>query len=210
MYKNVLKLSFALILLITGFSIPKSSLAQSEPVTLTDSDSLINIEENTFGINAGGGYIGNSFVGEIGYGAVSLRPLKFLTGNDKKSIFEKYMAGQAAASAEFFQKGDNWIVAPKVGVVMGFSFVNLTYANFLYYTDFTSGAFSYRPELGVSYRRGRLFYGYNIPLSNKEFLSDMRHYIGLTYQLGVVKSWTRKTYQNTGTGEYKSVIEDRK
>ena len=79
--------------------------------------------------------------------------------------------------------GENkWVVAPRASFEHHLTFLPLFAAwriNGLYYTDFDKGAFTFRPEIGLTLRSNvYLFYGYNIPFQNQE-LVPLRNQITL-------------------------------
>ena len=53
--------------------------------------------------------------------------------------------------------------------------------NTIYYTNFTSNALRLRPEIGFGYGKWKIVYGYNIPLTNKEFPGINKNNIAVAY-----------------------------
>ncbi|HLP96058.1 MAG TPA: hypothetical protein VK168_18575 [Saprospiraceae bacterium] len=78
------------------------------------------------------------------------------------------------------------IIGPKVGAWMagGQSIMALD-INLIYYTDFEQSSLRLRPEIGIGFGRFKVFYGYNIPLSNRHFEGINRNVFGLALLFGV-------------------------
>lgn len=172
--------------------------SQINATEITERDSIINQDAMLKCLIASGGY-NNGWVGELGFGMLSYRPTKYLIGKEPKFLPKNYISSKLYVASEFIGAQDRMMVAPKMCFTSGISFVSISYVNFLYYTDFTEGAFSYRPEIGFNIGHGHLYYGYNIPLSNKSFLDDFRHQIGFSWFFKVGKSKITTTYQNKDT-----------
>lgn len=78
------------------------------------------------------------------------------------------------------------IIGPKIGAWMagGQSAMALG-INLIYYTDFEQSSLRLRPEIGIGLGRFKVFYGYNIPLTNKDFEGINRNVFGLAVLFGV-------------------------
>jgi hypothetical protein len=57
--------------------------------------------------------------------------------------------------------------------------------NLIYYTDFEQSSLRLRPEIGIGFGRWKVFYGYNIPLTNRSFEGINRNTFGFTVLFGV-------------------------
>lgn len=114
-------------------------------------------EPRRFGVDGGVDFGAAHFaVLGIGYGALTHPALDgvFLGSN-----------GLSASCA--VRIGDRPLIAPQIGGWFGMPFC-VGGLNLAYYTDFRQGAWRLRPEVGIELASGRITYGYNIPLSNKE------------------------------------------
>lgn len=60
-------------------------------------------------------------------------------------------------------------------------------ANLIYYTDFEQSSLRIRPEIGLGFGRWKVVYGYNIPLTNKDFDGVNNSNIGIALMFGVKK-----------------------
>ena len=186
------------------FFIGMPVFAQNDQFVISSADSITNEGKMFNAIIIGGGF-NESGIAEIGFGRAMFRPTKYLLGENRKYLQEEYMVGQLYVSSEFVFYPNKMLIAPKIGMNMGISFVNFSYSNFLYYTDFKEGAFSYRPEIGVSLWGGRLYYGYNIPISNKDFLKNNRHQIGLNCLIKIGKIQSKQSLYNKLTKQTKEI-----
>lgn len=65
--------------------------------------------------------------------------------------------------------------------------------NTIYYTNFASKALRLRPEIGFGFGKWKIVYGYNVPLTNREFFGINRNNIAVAYlfKLKRIKSITR-------------------
>jgi hypothetical protein len=73
--------------------------------------------------------------------------------------------------------GQKTIIAPKIGL-WGWSMTQMAIGlNLAYYTDFDKGSLVFRPELGIGLQFGKLVYGYNAPMVNKDFGGVNRHQV---------------------------------
>jgi len=92
------------------------------------------------------------------------------------------------ASTEFKLSTHETIIGPKIGVWAGGG-VGLVAVGLctIYYTDFDKGTWRLRPEIGFGLDRFKLVYGYNIPLTNKEFDKINESNISLTVLLQIKK-----------------------
>ena len=76
---------------------------------------------------------------------------------------------------------DRIAIAPKVGAwVSGGSGGIVLGSSLLYYTDFDSGSFVFRPEIGIGVRGIKMTYGYNKKISNEIFKSVSTNVFQLT------------------------------
>ncbi len=69
-------------------------------------------------------------------------------------------------------KAGLWFSGGASGIVLG--------SSLLYYTDFSSGAFVFRPEIGIGVWGIKMTYGYNKQISNEEFKSVSTNVFQLT------------------------------
>lgn len=82
---------------------------------------------------------------------------------------------------------NNLTLAPRISYECHGAFlpINLAFrANALYYSNFKKGAFTLRPEVGLSYAGGNIyfFYGYNVAFQDKE-LVPIRHQFTLGFTI---------------------------
>jgi hypothetical protein len=169
------------------FLIAESLFSQNEQHKTNPPDSFVNELRVSNGVILGVGF-NNAGVAEISYGRAIFRPTKYLLGMEGHYIQKEYMLVQFYLGSEFLFDANQFMIAPKVGLNLSVSIVNLSFCNFMYYTDFKEEAYSYRPEIGLSLWGGRLFYGYNIPFTNNDFFTNYRHHVGLTWFFNIYKS----------------------
>lgn len=80
------------------------------------------------------------------------------------------------------------LVGPKIGAWVGGGMSGLAVgANLIYYTDFEQSSLRIRPEIGLGFGRWKVVYGYNIPLTNKDFDGVNNSNIGIALMFGVKK-----------------------
>jgi hypothetical protein len=86
-------------------------------------------------------------------------------------------------------KIDNKIlIGPKIGVWAGGGVGGMAMGlNLIYYSDFEQSSFRIRPEIGMGFGRWKVVYGYNIPLTNKNFEGVNKSNIGIALMVGVKK-----------------------
>jgi hypothetical protein len=84
-------------------------------------------------------------------------------------------------------KLDNqWLIGPKIGAwIAGGQSIMAMGINLIYYTDFEQSSLRLRPEIGIGFGRWKVFYGYNIPLTNRSFEGINRNTFGFTVLFGV-------------------------
>lgn len=59
--------------------------------------------------------------------------------------------------------------------------------NMVYYTNFNQSSLRLRPEIGVGLDRWKVVYGYNIPLTNRNFEEVNKSNISVAYMFGIKK-----------------------
>ena len=77
-----------------------------------------------------------------------------------------------------------WFAGGASAVAMGI--------NAVYYTDLKSGALRFRPEIGLGLDRIKIVYGYNIPITHRDFGKINRSNISIVALLTLVKLRERK------------------
>lgn len=77
---------------------------------------------------------------------------------------------------------DNFVWGAKVGANFGTGMMDLG-INLINYTNFEENSIRFRPEFGLGFGRFRLYYGYNLPLTNRNFLDVNNHLIGVNLLL---------------------------
>jgi hypothetical protein len=83
---------------------------------------------------------------------------------------------------------DNILMGPKIGVWAGGGASGMAMGlNLIYYTDFDQSSLRIRPEIGLGFGRFKVVYGYNIPLTNKNFEGVNKSNIGIALMFGVKK-----------------------
>jgi hypothetical protein len=83
------------------------------------------------------------------------------------------------------------VLGPKVG--LWFSNGIGMGLNIIYYTDLDNTALRFRPEIGIGLSRFKIVYGYNIPLTNKDFEKINKSNIGLVVLFGLKKVKDRES-----------------
>ena len=73
---------------------------------------------------------------------------------------------------------DKFVWGVKVGANFGTGMMDLG-VNLINYTNFEENSIRFRPEFGLGFGRFRLYYGYNLPITNKNFLDVNDHLIGI-------------------------------
>lgn len=98
------------------------------------------------------------------------------------------LAWAVFASTEFKLSTGETIIGPKIGVWAG---GGATLASIglstIYYTDFGTGTWRLRPEIGFGLDRFKLVYGYNLALTNENFTKINKDNISLTILLQIKK-----------------------
>lgn len=77
-------------------------------------------------------------------------------------------------------KAGGWVSGTAAGLAVG--------ANAIYYTDFDDGSFQLRPELGFGVGPIKIVYGYNFPITNRNFGRTNSHNISLAFLVPLKKS----------------------
>lgn len=112
----------------------------------------------------GGAAVGRNFFAEIGLA-------KKTEGDDRHASIS------VRTYTVEIKPGKRTIVAPKIGL-WGWAMTHVAFGlNLAYYTDFEKGSLMFRPELGVGNEFGKLMYGYNAPVVNKDFAGVNRHQV---------------------------------
>lgn len=93
-------------------------------------------------------------------------------------------------SSETALRNNSIIIGPKVGCWFtasdGANFFALGFAG-IYYTDFSGGAVRFRPDIGLGMSFFKLSWGYNIPLSNFNFMGANKGVLSLQVCIPVSK-----------------------
>jgi hypothetical protein len=86
-------------------------------------------------------------------------------------------------------KIDNKIlIGPKIGVWAGGGVSGMAMGlNVIYYSNFDNSSLRIRPEIGMGFGRWKVVYGYNIPLTNRDFEGVNKSNIGIALVFGVKK-----------------------
>lgn len=164
--------------------------------SLAQSDSLISISQRTLGIVTGCGYNGNA-TAEIAFGIQEWRTL-----NDTNAFNTQT---QVLLGNEFFFHPKELIFAPKLTFLFGintFEKIGLLIPpmtsgfSLLYPNNSTGSSFCLRLEFGIPFKQGRLYYGYSIPLCNKNFMNELRHQLSYSWYFRVSKKHQTKIYFN--------------
>lgn len=77
------------------------------------------------------------------------------------------------------------LIGPKIGIWMG-NGVGIG-LNAIYYTNFHASSLRFRPEIGFGFSTFKLAYGYNVPLTNKDFNQINKNNISLMVLFQVKK-----------------------
>ncbi|MBL7807729.1 MAG: hypothetical protein JNN28_07945 [Saprospiraceae bacterium] len=78
------------------------------------------------------------------------------------------------------------IIGPKIGAwAAGGQSIMALGINLIYYTDFEQSSLRLRPEIGIGLGRFKVFYGYNIPITNRDFEGINRNVFGMAVLFGV-------------------------
>jgi hypothetical protein len=98
-----------------------------------------------------------------------------------------YLVGFSAGS-EFVFKPKDFTFAPKIAYEFQMLFLGAR-LNMLYYTNSRGNSLKFRPEAGLSFfGLGHIFYGYNITITNKDFV-PVRHHFTVGINLPVAEKW---------------------
>jgi len=82
--------------------------------------------------------------------------------------------------------GNKVLIGPKAGAWIGGGVAGMALGiNAVYYTDFEQSSLRLRPEIGIGFDRWKVVYGYNIPLSNRDFDAINRSNVSLAFLFGV-------------------------
>lgn len=97
-----------------------------------------------------------------------------------------------SAWAYFFsteiRSGKELIIGPKAGAwISGGSSALAIGINMVCYTDFEEYSLRIRPELGIGFGIWKVVYGYNIPITNKDFEGINRSNIGIALLFDIRK-----------------------
>lgn len=80
---------------------------------------------------------------------------------------------------------DQMVVGPKLGIWLSGGFgMGL---NIIYYSNFKQGTLRFRPEIGLGFDLFRMFYGYNLALTNREANFINKHNFGLNILINLKK-----------------------
>lgn len=83
---------------------------------------------------------------------------------------------------------DKILIGPKIGVWAGGGAAGMAMGlNLIYYSDFDQSSLRIRPEIGMGFGRWKVVYGYNIPLTNKNFEGVNKSNIGIAFMFGIKK-----------------------
>lgn len=94
----------------------------------------------------------------------------------------------AFASSEV-RLSQNMVLGPKVGVWAGGGVAGMAMGlNLIAYTDFNEWAVRFRPEIGMGFSQFKLAYGYNVPVTNREFDRIHRHNFSFTFLLPLLSA----------------------
>lgn len=161
-------LTIILFIICTVSSVFGQSVIDS---TLNKSVKPINPDKN-ISILTGINFWGN-FYGELGVGVYQNRQ----SGH--------HFAGLAYFVSNEIKIDDKILIGPKAGVWIG---GGLAFGlNLIYYTDFDESSLRFRPEIGIGMGNVKIVYGYNIPLTNKNFNRINKSNIGIAVMFGVKK-----------------------
>lgn len=80
------------------------------------------------------------------------------------------------------------IIGPKIGGwISGGAAAMALGANFIYYSDFSSAAWCFRPECGLGILNWKVVYGYNFLFTNKQFEGVNSHVVSFVFLFGLKK-----------------------
>ena len=112
-------------------------------------------------------------VGKFAFGNVGVCLSGMTLKSGFPSSYNLYVANE-------IKIGNNLLIGPKIGGWLSFSFLAAG-MSFIYYSDFHTHTFAYRPEIGVEFKRFKFTYGYNLKLDNKPSNIINLHLGELTY-----------------------------
>jgi hypothetical protein len=96
-------------------------------------------------------------------------------------------------SSEFWADKNRTVIGPKIGCwAAGGASAMAMGANLIYYTDFSAASFRFRPEIGFGFEVFKMTYGYNLPITNRDFMGISKHSISAALLIGVKKLNERK------------------
>jgi hypothetical protein len=114
-----------------------------------------------------------------------LAPYSFLEiGIHRTTITEAALSLGSALSVESNLRKDNFILAPKIQCWMMFNFIQAN-LGMVYYTSRNSeNSLKFRPEIGFGLWFGKITYGYNMSITNKNMPGVSKHNLCLNVLLG--------------------------
>ena len=157
-------------LFIVIFSMSFNVFAQSITDTLS-SGNKISIEKN---LSILGGYnFWNNHFAETGVAINHFR------------IVGHHPADVAYFISNEIKIDNKLILGPKIGIWFGGGII--WGLNLIYYTDFNQSSLRFRPEIGLGLGQFKFVYGYNIPVTNKNFEGINKNNISIVILFNVKK-----------------------
>lgn len=151
----------AFYLFLFSLSSNASSLIQQQDVKIFRDQELLDLSLIT-GYQTGSN---NSNFIEIGLGI-------------KKEIWNHHPAHGVLRFSNELLFVDKFVWGAKIGANFGAGMMDLG-INLINYTNFEENSIRFRPEFGLGFGRFRLYYGYNLPITNRNFLDVNNHLIGI-------------------------------
>lgn len=119
----------------------------------------------------------------------------FQTGSSNSNFIElgiglkhEYLMHHPAHAVFYFSNEllfkENFVLGTKVGANFGANMMDLG-INLINYTNFTNNSLRFKPEFGLGFGKFRVYYGYNLALTNKDFNDINEHLIGINILLDI-------------------------
>lgn len=165
------------IILLTFFSFLTFTVCQAQTSDTTQTKPLSGIViRERISILIGYNYRSNHFA-EIGI------------AKDDRCMISYFDFGSTHYLATEIKLDNKTIIGPKIGTWTYIEPLGIG-ANLIYYTDFNESSLRFRPEVGLGFNHLKIVYGYNLPLSNRNFEGINKHNFGFAFLIPV------KTFRN--------------
>lgn len=174
-----IQVAFTLFLLFTVSFASAGSLIQQQKKTVLQNQDLLDLSLIT-GYQTGSS---NSNFVEIGLGI-------------KREIWNHHPTHGVLRFSNELLFVNNFVWGAKVGANFGTGMMDIG-INLVNYTNFEENSIRFRPEFGLGFGKFRLYYGYNVSITNKDFEDINEHLIGVNILLDIKDLRKRKEVMNS-------------